>query len=59
MYWYNLRPLKLGHVLRYVEKRGNLLSSIVGMIAWVRPLLRHNTVETLGWWDKPIKKGNY
>ena len=40
-------------VSRYFEKKKNLLSSEVGHIAWLRPLPRHKSVETLGWWNEP------
>ena len=41
-----------GAAPRYVEKNGNLLSSEVGLIFWVRSLPRHTTMEIQGGWDE-------
>ena len=43
----------------YVEKKSNLLGSVVGLTVWVRPLSRHTNVETFRRWDKPTDVDQY
>ena len=45
--------------LWYMEKKEYLLCSVVGLIAWVRPLPRHATVETQGRLDVHTHVGQY
>ena len=53
--WFDM----LGCSIGYVEKKRNLLSSIVGLIAILKPLSRHTTVRTLGWGIEPTHVGQY
>ena len=55
VYWDSSRFDRVRYSVGYVEKKGNLLGSVVGLIVWVRLLSRHTTVETLGWWNDPTQ----
>ena len=50
---------RLGYSIGYMEKKGNLLGSVIGLTVWVRQFPKHTTVEILGWWNEPAQVGQH